>query len=111
MVSTTVRTLEIPSYQEGYDFPWITDLKALEGYQIWLQYSDGIEGVVDVSEWADKPLFAEWQEPGLFEQVRIGNAGEIWWTDRASFCPDSFYLKLTGKSFDEVTTYSPQLCK
>ena len=103
-MTTTMQHLEMPSYQEGYDFPWIVSIEPLTDYRIQLQYSDGVEGEVDLSHCAKTELFAEWQEPGVFEQVRIGEHGEVWWSDMASLCPDSLYLKLTGKSFSEVSS-------
>ena len=101
---TDARALEVPAYQEGYDFPWIVTIKPLEKYRIQLEYSDGVLGEVDLSDCARMDLFAEWQEPGAFEKVCIGEHGEVWWSDMASLCPDSLYLKLTGKSFDEVSS-------
>lgn len=93
-----------PSYQEGYDFPWITSIAPLRKYMIHLMYSDGVEGEVDLSDCAKMDLFALWQEPGAFEKVQIGEIGEVWWSDMASLCPDSLYLKLTGKSFVQVSS-------
>lgn len=103
-MTTPTQDMEIHSYREGYDFPWVTDLEARDRHRIWIRYSDGVEGVVDLSHCVNKPLFADWQTEGIFESVRIGDFGEIWWTDKASLCADSIYLELTGKSFDEVST-------
>ncbi|MXZ22079.1 MAG: DUF2442 domain-containing protein [Caldilineaceae bacterium SB0665_bin_25] len=102
MVTTQVKQLEAPSYQEGYNVPWIVSIEPLANYRIHLRYSDGIEGEVDLSHCVGTELFAEWDRPGVFEQVRIGDSGEIWWSDMASFCPDSMYMKLTGKTLDQI---------
>ena len=99
---TPVKELEQPSYQEDYPFPWIVSIEPLANYRIRLQYSDGVQGEVDLSHCVGTELFSEWDEPGVFEQVRIGDSGEVWWSDMASFCPDSMYLKLTGKTFEQV---------
>ena len=87
---------EVPSYQEGSKFPWVIGLEARDKYKLWLRYSDGTEGVVDLSDMAHTELFADWQKPGTFEQVVIGEYGEIFWTDDASLCADSLYLELTN---------------
>lgn len=94
---------EMPSYQEGYDFPWVTAVKPLANYRIHIRYSDGVEGEIDLSDCVGTELFADWQEPGMFEKVQIGDYGEVWWSDMASLCPDSLYLELTGKKFEEVS--------
>ena len=93
--------LRLPSYQEGSNFPWVTGLEARENYKLWLRYSDGTEGEVDLSDMAGTELFADWKVPGLFEQVKLGEYGEVFWTEDASLCADSLYLDLTNQTFDE----------
>ena len=88
---------KVPSYQEGSKFPWVIGLEARDKYKLWLRYSDGTEGEIDLSDMADTELFADWQKPGIFEQVVIGEYGEIVWTDDASLCADSLYLDLTNQ--------------
>ena len=101
-MTTHVKQLEAPIYQEGYDFPWIVSVEPLANHKIQLQFSDGVAGEIDLSHCVGTELFAEWNQPGVFEQVRIGEYGEVWWSDMASLCPDSMYLKLTGKSFEQI---------
>ncbi|MCX7839868.1 MAG: DUF2442 domain-containing protein, partial [Anaerolineae bacterium] len=36
------------------------EVKPLENYRIWLKYSDGREGIVDLSHLAGKGVFALW---------------------------------------------------
>lgn len=97
----TKSDLRLPSYQEGSKFPWVTGLEPRENYRLWLRYSDGTEGEVDLSDMADTELFADWKVPGLFEQVELGEYGEVFWTEDASLCADSLYLDLTNQTFDE----------
>lgn len=41
-------------------------------YQIWIKFDDGLSGVVDLKEFAEKGVFAEaWSSEEKFEQVRI----------------------------------------
>jgi len=97
----TKSDLRLPFYQEGSIFPWVTGLEARANYKLWLRYSDGTEGEVDLSDMADTELFADWKVPGLFEQVELGEYGEVFWTEDASLCADSLYLDLTNQTFDE----------
>lgn len=92
---------EAPSYQEGSKFPWVIGLEARDKYKLWLRYSDGTEGEIDLSDMANTDLFADWQKPGAFEQVEIGEYGEVHWTEDASLCADSLYLDLTDQTFEE----------
>jgi hypothetical protein len=48
-----------------------------------------------------------WRNPHIFEQVQIGSFGELVWLDKIDLCPDSLYLKVTGKKPEDVF---PTLC-
>ncbi len=80
----------------------IVDVAALEGYQLRLAFDDGREGVVDVSHLAGKPAFSCWRDRKTFEQVRIGDSGELLWGDQVDLCPDSLYLRMTGMSVEDL---------
>ena len=80
----------------------VVDVRPLPGFKLRLRYSDGVEGVVDLSDLAGKGVFAAWDRAGVFEDVSIGSAGEIRWGDAVDLCPDALYMQLTGKSPDEV---------
>jgi hypothetical protein len=77
-------------------------VKALPDHRIWLRYSDGTEGEVDLSHLAGRGVFALWDQPGAFEAVTIGPGRAIRWSDEVELCPDSLYLRLTGKTPEEV---------
>lgn len=78
------------------------EVKALEGYRLWLRYSDGVEGEVDLSHLAGRGVFKVWQDRAFFEAVRIDEAGGIAWGEEIALCPDALYLRLTGKTPEEV---------
>jgi len=80
----------------------VEDVKPLPGYKLCLRYSDGTEGVVDLSHLAGKGVFAAWHRAGVFEAVSIGSGGEIQWGDVVDLCSDALYMQLTGKSPEEV---------
>lgn len=77
-------------------------VKALPGYRLRLRYSDGTEGEVDLSDLAGRGVFALWNQPGAFESVSIGPGRSIHWSDEVELCPDSLYLRLTGKAPEEI---------
>ena len=66
-------------------------------YRLWLKYSDGVEGEVDLSRLVGTGVFAAWQEPGVFEAVRINEFGAPEWPRDIDLCPDSLYLEITGR--------------
>ena len=49
----------------------ITDVRTLEEFRIWIKFSDNIEGVVDLSDVADKGVFSVWKDRAVFEAAFI----------------------------------------
>ena len=80
----------------------ISKVKVLSGYRLELEFDDGVSGTVDLSEDVGKGVFALWRDPLAFEQVRIGSSGELVWSDRIDLCPDALYLKVTGKTPEDI---------
>ncbi len=77
-------------------------VKAREDYKLWIRYSDGAEGEVDLSEFAGKGVFQIWNDCRIFEAVSLGAHGEVVWGDDVEMCPDALYLRLTGKAPEEI---------
>ncbi|WP_419919209.1 DUF2442 domain-containing protein [Candidatus Poriferisocius sp.] len=81
-------------------------VRACDPYRIWLRYSDGVEGEVDLSNFAGRGVFKAWDDLSLFASVHIGPGGAICWGDIIDMCPDALYLRITGISIEE---YMPTL--
>ena len=79
-----------------------TDVEARGDHRLWLRYSDGAAGEVDLSRLAGRGVFKLWEIPGTFQAVHIAPTGGIAWGDDVELCPDALYLRLTGKSLDDV---------
>ena len=82
------------------------EVQAREPYRVWLRYSDGVEGEVDLSHLAGRGVFGAWADRSFFAEARIGPSGSISWGDGIDVCPDALYLRLTGMSTEE---YMPRL--
>ena len=89
----------------------IVEVEVLQGYRLELVFDDGVSGVVDLSELVGKGVFALWRDRRAFEQVRIGSFGELAWADEIDLCPDSLYLKATGKKPRSKPTTSKRRCR
>ena len=72
------------------------------GYRIWLRYSDGVSGEVDLSDLAGRGVFGAWLDRSFFEKVYVSPYGSIAWSEEVELCEDALYLRLTGKSVEEV---------
>ncbi|MBU2445302.1 MAG: DUF2442 domain-containing protein [Bacteroidetes bacterium] len=83
----------------------LIEVKPLDDYKIWVKYSDGIEGIVDLSNFVGKGVFKIWNNYSEFQKVSIGESGELKWNDNIDLCPDSIYLKVTGKNPEDLFPY------
>ena len=80
-----------------------TAVTPLEGYRIWLRYSDGVSGEVDLSGLAGRGVFSAWDDRTFFESVKLDASGAVTWGADIDLCPDALYMQLTGKSEAEVS--------
>ena len=91
---------EMPGVREDLTRP--TQVEPREGFRIWLRYSDGTSGEIDLSDLSGRGVFSAWTDRRLLELVRIGPCGATSWGEDLDLCPDAMYLRLTGKSGSEV---------
>lgn len=87
----------------------IVAVKPLTGYQLWLTFEDGVEGVVDISHLIEfSGIFAPLQEAATFAQVQIHpELGTLIWQNGADLDPDVLYAIVSGSpipTYSRVTT-------
>ncbi len=83
-------------------FPKLIFVNPLENYKIYLEYADQTKGKLDLSHLKHKGVFEKWDDVDYFNKVYINEEnGSIAWDDAIELYPDSQYLKLVGKSFEE----------
>lgn len=80
----------------------IIDVQPRAGHRIWLKYDDGTAGEVDLTYLVGRGVFKAWADRNVFESVRVDPSGAIAWNQDIDLCPDALYLRLTGKSVDEL---------
>jgi hypothetical protein len=80
----------------------IAKAKALPGYRLELKFSTGECGVVDLSDFVGHGVCKTWEEPRVFEQVRVTAEGAVEWPGEIDFCPDALYLRMTGKKPEDL---------
>ena len=80
----------------------ITNVTVLQEYKVKLEYSDGTQGIIDLSYLVGKGVFSLWNDYETFRNVKIGSSGELTWSDQVDLCPDSLYLKITHKKREEL---------
>jgi len=77
-------------------------VSVLPNLRIKVEFSDGTEGSVDLSELAGRGVFKAWEDEKFFAQVHAGPGRQIRWNDEIELCPDAIYLKLTGKTPEDL---------
>ncbi len=61
-------------------------------------FSDGREGVIDMSSSVGRGVFAPLADPEVFARVHIGDRGQIAWSEQIEICPDAAYLEVAGQN-------------
>lgn len=84
------------------EFIKATRVQALPKYRLYLEFSDGVKGEVDLSDLAGRGVFQVWSDYNIFERACLGDQRQIKWTDEIELSADSLYLRLTGKSPEEL---------
>jgi len=83
-------------------FPKLLEITPLEGFKLRLKYFDNTQGEIDLSYLVNEGVFRYWLISDNFFKAKIdGETGAIHWNESVELCPDSMYLKLIGKSFEE----------
>jgi len=82
--------------------PKILEARPLEAYKIHLKFADGLTGEVDLSHLAGKGVFALWNDAENFKKVSIEDGRRLAWSDEIDIDADSLYMKLTGKTPEEL---------
>ncbi len=77
-------------------------VEARPHYRLYLEYSDEVSGEVDLSDLAGKGVFQAWQDEAFFRGVHIAPPRHVGWGNDIELCADALYLKLTGKSPEEL---------
>ena len=71
-------------------------------YHLYLEFSDGTKGEVDLSNLVGHGVFEVLKDQDFFESVHLGEHREIRWNDEIELCADSLYMEVTGKAPQEV---------
>jgi Protein of unknown function (DUF2442) len=67
-----------------------------------LRFDNGESAVVDLSSLVGRGVFEAWNVPSVFESVSITDEGAVRWPGEIDLCPNSLYLRTTGKKAEEV---------
>ena len=80
----------------------IVEARPPEDFRLWVRFTDGVEGVVDLSDFAGRGVFRLWDDPAAFADLSVGASGEVIWSDQVDIGPETIYLRVTGKQLSDV---------
>ncbi len=81
--------------------PYLIKAEARPGYKLFVEFEDGVNGIVDLSKWKGKGVFEFWNDEFNFGKFVITENKKLRWNENIDMDPDAFYLKLIGKTFEE----------
>ena len=81
-----------------------TQVKALDGHRIWIEFEDGVQGEIDLSSFIGRGVWKVWEDRSVFESVKITPYRAIGWgdSDDLDMCADWAYLEVKGSNVDET---------
>jgi hypothetical protein len=81
----------------------IIEARALGSFRLYVKFSDGTEGELDLSDLAGQGVFSAWDDSAFFERVQIGSSGRsLEWDSQIDLSADSLYMNLTGKTVQDL---------
>jgi len=78
----------------------VVKVRALPGFRLEVEFSDGVHGVLDYSQRLRGPVFEPLRDPRRFSEVTIDEDGVVCWPDGPDLAPDAMYerLKASGSA-------------
>ena len=81
--------------------PYLKSANPLPGYKLFVEFEDGLSGIIDLANWKGKGIFTYWNEEENFKSFKLTKDKKLEWGNEIDMDPDAFYLKLVGKTFEE----------
>jgi hypothetical protein len=72
------------------NFLHVEEAKHIESFNVWMKFNDGTEGVVDLSDSLDGPVFEPLRDEAFFKGFKL-EGHTLSWKNGADFSPD--YLR------------------
>ena len=75
----------------------VTAVRHVRDHVLWLEFSDGLAGELDLAEGLIGPVFEQLREPNEFARVHLG-AETIEWANGADWAPESLHALLRARN-------------
>ena len=75
----------------------VLDMQVRTGYRLWLRFSDGLEGIADLADELDGPVFEPLRDPALFAGARLdAELHTVAWPNGADLAPEFLHTLVVG---------------
>ncbi len=75
--------------------PRVVNAKYVSNYTVWIQFSDGHEGEVDLGAELWGPMFEPLRDPAMFRQFTVHpDLHTLVWDNGADFAPEFLYSQI-----------------
>jgi hypothetical protein len=81
----------------------IPKVQARPGHRLYVEFSDVVAGVVNLSDRLFGPMFEPLRDAALFQQVSIDEFGAISWPNGADLAPDAMHERLIASGAESPT--------
>jgi hypothetical protein len=71
-----------------------TKVEPRPGYRLYVEFTDGVAGVIDLSDRLFGTVFIPLRDESLFSQVTIDQFGAPCWPNGADLAPDAIHERL-----------------
>jgi hypothetical protein len=73
----------------------LLEARVVSGFTVWLRFSDGTEGSLDLSDELHGPVFEPLRDPRCFAEMRVDpELNTVVWPSGADFAPEFLYERV-----------------
>jgi len=84
--------------------PVVTSVEAIGAYRLWVEFSDGKSGEVDLEQHLWGPAFDQLRDPAYFRKVGIDpRSRTLSWPNGVDIAPETLYRQALGESSPAIS--------
>ncbi len=79
---------------------WVTDARTLPDYRLWVRFSDGSEGEIDLKDFVlsdARPIVAALRDPVAFSAIRV-EMDTVVWANGFDLAPEFLYAQVNARA-------------
>ena len=78
---------------------WVTKARPLAGYRVWLEFTDGLRGEIDLEDRLFGPVFEPLRDPSYLGRLEAKpDLDTIVWPNGADFAPEFLHQRVQNSA-------------